>query len=75
VYLSHDLEDIITVVDGRDELLAELAAAPSEVRRFIAGQFQAVLNHTDFSNVLPGIVSQTTRTGLVLQRFAEISKL
>lgn len=75
VYLSHDLEDIITVVDGRDELLAELAAAPSELRHFIAGQFQAVLNHTDFSNVLPGIVSQTTRTGLVLQRFADIAKL
>lgn len=75
VYLSHDLEDIITVVDGRDELLEELAAAPSEVRHFIAGQFQAVLNHTDFSNVLPGIVSQTTRAGLVLQRFTDIAKL
>lgn len=75
VYLSHDLEDIITVVDGRDELLAELAASPSEVRHFIAAQFQAVLNHTDFSNVLPGIVSQTTRTGLVLQRFTDIAKL
>jgi len=75
VYLSHDLEDIITVVDGRDELLAELAAAPSEVRHFIAGQFQAVLNHTDFSNVLPGIISQSTRAGLVLQRFTDIAKL
>ncbi len=75
VYLSHDLEDIITVVDGRDELLAELAAAPSEVRHYIAGQFQVVLNHTDFSNVLPGIISQSTRAGLVLQRFTDIAKL
>jgi hypothetical protein len=25
--------------------------------------------------VLPGIVSQTTRTGLVLQRFTDIAKL
>lgn len=75
VYLSHDLEDIITVVDGRDELLTELAAAPSEVRHFIAQHFQAVLEHTDFSNVLPGIVSQSTRAGLVLQRFSDIAKL
>lgn len=75
VYLSHDLEDIITVVDGRYELLSELVAAPSEVRQFIAQHFQAVLKHTDFSNVLPGIVSQTTRSGLVLQRFVEIAKL
>jgi predicted nucleotidyltransferase len=73
VYLSHDLEDVITVVDGRDELLQELAAAPAEVRRFVAGQFQAMLNHPDFSNVLPGIVSQSTRAGLVLQRCAQIS--
>lgn len=75
VYLSHDLEDIITVVDGRDELLAELSAAPVEVRRFIADQLQAVLNHADFSNALPGIVSQSTRAGLVLQRMADIAKL
>lgn len=75
VYLSHDLEDIITLVDGRDELLAELAAAPEDVREFIAERFQAVLQHPDFSNVLPGIVSQNTRAGLVLQRFANIAKL
>ena len=75
VYLSHDLEDIITVVDGRAELLEELAAAPIEVRHFIARQFQAVLNHTDFSNVVPSIVSQSTRAGLVLQRIAEMARL
>jgi predicted nucleotidyltransferase len=75
VLLSHDLEDIITVVDGREELAAELAAAPGEVRQFIAGQFQAVLSHTDFSNALPGIVSQSSRAGLVLQRFADIARL
>jgi predicted nucleotidyltransferase len=75
VLLSHDLEDIITVVDGREELLAELAAAPGQVSRFVADQFQSVLNHTDFSNTLPGIVAQSTRAGLVLQRFTDIAKL
>jgi predicted nucleotidyltransferase len=75
VYLSHDFEDIVTVVDGREELQAELAGAPSEVRHFIAKHFQAVLNHPDFSNVLPGIVSQSSRTGLVLQRFDAIARL
>lgn len=75
VYLSHDLEDIVTVVDGREELVAELAAAPFDVRHFVAQSFQAVLTHPDFSNVLPGIVSQSTRAGLVLRRFADIAKL
>lgn len=74
VLLSHDLEDIISVVDGRDELRAELAAAPGEVRHFIATQFQAVLNHTDFLNALPGIVSQSSRAGVVLQRMTDIAR-
>ena len=74
VYLSHDLEDIISVVDGREELLEELAAAPPEVRNFVAHSFQGILTHPDFTNVLPGIVSQSSRTGLVLQRFSKIAE-
>lgn len=75
VYLSHDLEDIVTVVDGREELLSELTIAPAEVQQFVAGQFQAVLNHPDFANALPGIVSRSSRSGVVLQRFAQIAQL
>lgn len=75
VYLSHDLEDIITVVDGREELLAELRAAPAEVRRFVASQFREVLAHPDLSNAMPGIVSQSSRAGLVLQRFTHMATL
>jgi hypothetical protein len=33
------------------------------------------LNHPDFTNALPGIVSQSTRAGLVLQRLVKISNL
>lgn len=75
VYLSHDLEDIISVVDGREELFEELSAAPPEVRSFVANTFQCILKHPDFTNVLPSIVSQSARTGIVLQRFAKISEL
>jgi len=75
VYLSHDLEDVITVVDGREELISELTSAPPDVRDFVAQTLSGILRHTDFTNVLPGIVSQSTRTGLVLQRFTHISEL
>jgi len=75
VYLSHDLEVIISVVDRREELLEELTGAPSGVRGFIAEHFQAIFNHPDFTYVLPGIVSQSSRTSLVLQRFADVAKL
>jgi hypothetical protein len=75
VYLSHDLEDVITVVDGREELINELSSAPLDVRDFVAQTLRGILRHADFTNVLPGIVSQSSRTGLVLQRFTQISEL
>ena len=75
MYLSHDLEDVLTVVDGREELIAELTAAPQEVRSFVGQTFQGLLKHPDFTNALPGIVSQSTRAGLVLQRVTQIAKL
>lgn len=75
VYMSHDLEDVITVVDGRDTLMEEMKAAPTNVRHFVAQVFQGLLEHPDFTNALPGIVSQNTRTGLVLQRMIKISAL
>ena len=75
VYLSHDLEDIITVLDGREALIGELSSAPTDVRDFVAQALRDVLQHPDFTNALPGIVSQSTRTGLVLQRITHISDL
>jgi predicted nucleotidyltransferase len=75
VYLSHDLEDVITVVDGREELINELSSAPPDVRDFVAQTLRGILRHADFTNVLPGIVSQSSRTGLVLQRLTQISEL
>ena len=75
VYLSHDLEDVLTVVDGREALAAELTAAPEDVRSFVGQIFQGLLKHPDFTNALPGIVSQSTRAGLVLQRVTQIARL
>jgi predicted nucleotidyltransferase len=75
VYLSHDLEDVITVMDGREELINELTSAPPDVRGFVAHTLSGILRHPDFTNVLPGIVSQSSRTGLVLQRFKRISEI
>lgn len=35
-YMSHDLEDFIAVVDGREQLLEELAGAPADLRKYLA---------------------------------------
>lgn len=54
---SHDLEDIINLVDGRRELLAEVAAAQPGLRAYLANRFQGLQQHTDFDNALPGLVA------------------
>ncbi|MCK9541786.1 MAG: hypothetical protein M0R03_07125 [Novosphingobium sp.] len=51
---SHDLEDIINVVDGRPALLSEVQAAQSDVRRYLSEQLRALLQHADFENFLYG---------------------
>ena len=75
VYLSHDLEDVITVVDGREELVIELMSAPTEVRAFVSSAIQGILQNPSFSNVLPGIVSQSSRSGIVLARLTKIANI
>lgn len=51
---SHDLEDILTIVDGRDTLLAEINHAPAELRQYLAETFREWLLNQDFLQALPG---------------------
>ena len=56
VSASHDLEDIIAVVDGRPEIVSEVAVAPSGVREYIAAEIHALLENRDFIEALPGFL-------------------
>lgn len=44
---SRDIEDILAVVDGRDNLHAELAKAESALQHYIAHAISALLAHRD----------------------------
>ena len=76
---SHDLEDIVNVMDGRPELVAEVASAAPEVRRYLAAQCSALLAMPGFMNALPGMVfpdeSLAERVKLLALRFEHIGKL
>ena len=77
-YESHDFEDILCVVDGRSGIVADIAQAPADVRRYIAGVFGRLLASRDFLNVLPGLIldgSPVTRTPQVLEKLRLISGL
>jgi hypothetical protein len=69
---SHDLEDVITVIDGRPEIVGDVAAAPADIRAAIAIRFGELLARRDAEDVvaaqlLPDAESQD-RLPLVLDR-------
>lgn len=65
---SHDFEDVLNIIDGREELAQEMAVAPPELRQSIAATVGTLLNHQDFANVLPGLLAEPERAGLVINR-------
>jgi hypothetical protein len=66
--ISHDIEDVLNIVDGREELAGEMAAAPAELRQAVAADFHRLLTNPDFGNALPGLIAEPERAGLVMQR-------
>jgi predicted nucleotidyltransferase len=72
ILASHDLEDIINVLDGRPELLEEVENAPAELRAYLAGRFTELLMTPNFLDVLPGMMfpdeSLADRTQVVTVR-------
>lgn len=51
---SHDLGDLISVIDGRDTLLQECAQAPEVLQSYLAVQMQRLLATRAFTDALPG---------------------
>ncbi len=72
---SHDLEDVISVVDGRPELVEEIGRAAPDLRTYIASAFAEFLADDNFRNALPGLVidgSPATRSPIVVKRLRAI---
>ncbi|MEL1265225.1 hypothetical protein [Pseudoxanthomonas putridarboris] len=72
---SHDLEDVLTVIDGRIELVDELRDAPAELRSAVAEVLARLLEHPDFVNCLPGLIADADRAGVVLRRIRQLAHL
>lgn len=75
---SHDIEDIINVVDGRAELVSEVEQAPAELRSYLVGRCNDLLQAKDFEYFLPAIVNDdtsATRSESALQRLRVLAGL
>lgn len=74
--VSHDLEDIIILLDGRAGLHTEIRQAPKEVRIYIAETFRNLLNTPEFVDSIPGYLdpddASQARAPLIRQRMEQI---
>ncbi len=78
---SHDLGDVISVVDGRDSLLDEVRQAPADLQVYLADRLSALLATRAFRDSLPGhlpgdVASQARLPDLLakLQRLAPLKE-
>lgn len=76
---SHDLEDIVNVVDGRPELVSEIALSDIGLQQYLAGQCRTLLAMPNFMDALPSMVfpdeSLAERVKLLALRFTQIEAL
>ncbi|TXM66337.1 hypothetical protein FV218_20465 [Methylobacterium sp. WL69] len=71
---SHDLEDILLIVDGREEIIEEVRRADADIRHFIAEQFRGLLADRDFDHLLDGnIRGPEGRVDIVRARILALS--
>ena len=52
--MSHDLEDVVCVLDGRPALEEEIANSAQEIRRYVCGRLRELLGDSHFMDALPG---------------------
>ena len=73
---SHDLEDVLSVVDGRPELVDEIAKTEFNLRGYIAAVCARLVADEGFINALPGLIiegSPAGRVPIVLERLRKIA--
>lgn len=74
---SHDLEDLISVVDGRAELVAEVQAGVADLRTYLRAEIRGLLKTPGFLDARPGYLvpdaASQARMGLPLRRLEAIA--
>ena len=70
---SHDLEDFVAVIEGRETLLREISESPQDLRSYLAEATRSLLAESRFLDVLPGFVLDNERVPLILGRLTAIA--
>lgn len=79
LYISKDLEDILTLLNGCESIVASVREAPCPVATFVARELTIHLRNPDFVDALPGFFRtdevSRVRALLVKERLAQLAGL
>jgi predicted nucleotidyltransferase len=76
---SHDIEDIITLVDGRQELKEEMLLSEQSLQDYIAEELETLLGIPAFFDALPGHLApdagNQARVTVIVERLRALARL
>lgn len=76
--LSHDMEDIVAVIDGRPEIADEIQSSETRLKIHLATRFEKLLQDQRFTDALPGHLqsdaASQARLPVLLERIKIISE-
>jgi hypothetical protein len=73
-FAHHDIEDIISVVNGREELADEIVKADQELQDFLSDKLGAFLEISAFTDLIPGhLQPNDNRSEIVIARLRKIT--
>ncbi len=74
---SHDMEDIVAIINGRDELICESWGMPSEVRHYLKNSFKILQSDENFLEALPGILPHgaANREHIVQFKMSQLARI
>ena len=76
---SHDMEDIIRILDGRPEIVTEIWSSSDDLKNFLSQTFGTLLANVEFRDSIPGHLSpdraSQSRLPLLIKRLGEIAEM
>ena len=72
---SRDIEDLLNLFDGREELIKEIEQSSPELQKFIAVQLSALLDNSDFDYAVQSCsLGDAGREKLIFERLEQIAR-
>jgi predicted nucleotidyltransferase len=76
-YGSHDLEDIVTLIDAREDILAQCSAASDDIKSYLSNSFKLLMTKEEFLETLEGFLplGSGTRLSSLKEKLTKLAKL